>query len=113
MSNETNVPSGTHEPKQLWFKEDVTYKPIGEEYDEFDEKGGYLRCFVRYLEEGETIDTIDQEQEHMELMDGSTGKEYTNDFYDLMEDDFEDENEVEHLGTWEFYIGDDEGYPEE
>lgn len=109
MSN-TNVPRGT---KQLWFKEDVIYKPIGEQFTELDERGGYLRCYVRDLEEGETLDTIDQQQEYKELIEGSTGKEYTNDFYDLEDEDVEDVNEIEHLCTWEFYIGDDEGYPEE
>ena len=95
--------------KELWFKEEVILKPFNGEC-----QVGWRVCFQRFLEEGETIEDIDQSKEYQDLMEGSCGHDYHDKDFNYIDGDvWEIYQEVQELPTdsWEFYIGDSGGYP--
>jgi hypothetical protein len=97
--------------EELWFKEEVILKPLE---NKSDSKKGYRLCFHRLLEENETMDDVDQVQEYQDLLEGCNVPDYVDEnLKDFDVDDIWDMFEVEELPTdcWEFYIGDNKGYP--
>ena len=89
------------EKRQLWYREPLTYTIDGENFE------GWYHSFVRFMEEGETFDDIDESEEYDELIGGSIVPSVVDENYE----EVEDYDDVDHSGEFEFFIGDENGKP--
>ena len=87
--------------RELWYREPLTYTIDGKEHD------GWYHCFVRFMEEDESFDDIDEEHEYDELIGGSLVPSVV----DMNYEEVEDYDDVDHSGEFQFFIGDENGKP--
>lgn len=94
--------------RELWYREPLVYTIDGEEFD------GWYHCFVRFMEEGESFDDIDESHEYDELVGGSLVPSVVDLNYEpIVDEDFEEVefDDIQHSGEFEFFIGDQDGKP--
>jgi hypothetical protein len=70
---------------------------------------GFRICYVRNLEEDESLDDIDENEEFMEVVGGSIVPTNVDEDYNEIVDEIEDED-IEMFNP-DFYIGDEDGRP--
>ena len=89
--------------QELWMRESVEFTLVDGSI-----KNGYRINFVRFLEEGETLEDIDEEQEFEDVIGGSVVP--TNVDENFNEIDEVDDEDIDMFNPT-FYIGDENGTP--
>ena len=84
--------------KGLWMKESTEFT-----MEDGTIVNGYRVSFVRMMKDGESIDDIDEQEELMDLMGGSSGVEYTDENLMTLENEDEIVDEVPSM-EYQFYL---------
>ena len=84
--------------KGLWMKESTEFT-----MEDGTIVNGYRVSFVRMMKDGESINDIDEQEELMDLMGGSSGVEYTDENLMTLENEDEIVDEDPSM-EYEFYL---------
>lgn len=93
--------------QELWMRESVEFT-----MKDGSKKQGYRINYVRYLEEDETLEDIDEEQEFDDVVGGSVVPTNVDEEYNEINDDDIGDEDIEMFNPT-FYIGDVDGKPKE
>lgn len=91
--------------QELWMRESVEFTMV-----DGSTKNGYRINFVRFLEEGETIDDIDEEQEFDEVVGGSVVPTNVDENYNEVDEEDVDDEDIDMFNPT-FYVGGEYGKP--
>jgi hypothetical protein len=91
--------------KELWMRESTEFT-----MSDGSTVNGYRINFVRFMEEGETLDDIDDRKEFDEVVGGSVVPTNVDDNYNEIDEDEVEDEDIDMFNPT-FYIGDDNGKP--
>lgn len=91
--------------QELWMRESTEFT-----MSDGSTVNGYRINFVRFLEEGETLEDIDEELEFDEVVGGSVVPTNVDEDYNEINDDEIDDEDIDMFNPT-FYIGDENGVP--
>lgn len=97
--------SVTTQKQELWMRESTEFS-----MSDGTTVNGFRIVFVRFLEEGESIEDIDENEEFTEVIGGSSVPTNVDEDYNEL-DDSEIEDEDIDMFNPDFYIGDEDGRP--
>jgi hypothetical protein len=91
--------------QELWMRESTEFT-----MSDGTTVNGFRINFVRFLEEGETLDDIDENQEFEEVVGGSVVPTNVDEDYNEIDDNEIEDEDIDMFNPT-FYIGDEDGRP--
>ncbi len=91
--------------KELWMRESTEFTMSDE-----TTVNGFRIIYVRNLEEGESLDDIDEDKEFDDVVGGSTLPTNVDEDYNELNDDEIEDEDIDMFNPT-FYIGDENGRP--
>lgn len=91
--------------KELWMRESTEFT-----MSDGSTVNGYRINFVRFMEEGETLNDIDEDKEFDEVVGGSVVPTNVDENYNEIDEDEVEDEDIDMFNPT-FYIGDDNGKP--
>lgn len=91
--------------QELWMRESVEFKMTNG-----STVNGYRINFVRFLEDDETLEDIDENQEYDDVVGGSIVPTNVDENYNEINEDEVEEEDIDMFNPT-FYIGDVDGKP--
>ena len=91
--------------KELWMMESTEFT-----MSDGTTVNGFRINYVRNLENGESIDDIDEKMEYSDVIDGTVSPTYVDENFDPIDENDVIDEDVEMLNPT-FYVGDENGRP--